>query len=131
LCAAAVNSLQDLPSKEGECGGYPTTYKSLCDYHSIVPRVDIIWDVNTILPANNVKEFDLKEFEQPIRPQDIATLIRALGFNTYFLSLSAQRYRLDKDSFTAMGEALAMNSTLEKLLLNHAGGSKDITIPVH
>jgi len=123
-------SLQDLPNKEGECGGYATTYKSLCDYHSIVPRVDIIWDVNTILPANNVKEFDLKEFEQPIRTQDIATLIRALGFNKYFLSVSARRYRLDKDAFVALGEALAMNCTLERLNLNYAGGSKDTTVPV-
>jgi hypothetical protein len=51
------------------CGGFSGTYQALCDYYGIPVRADICWDMDNLLPANHVKKFNMKEFEQVHRPR--------------------------------------------------------------
>ena len=46
------------------CGGFSGTYQALCDFYGIPVRADICWDMDNLLPANHVKKFNMKEFEQ-------------------------------------------------------------------
>jgi len=63
----------DLPAAEGGiCGGFNATYRSLCDYFAVPVKEDICWDITNLFPANNVTDFNLEEFEQPITPMDLS-----------------------------------------------------------
>jgi hypothetical protein len=47
------------------CGGFVNAYKSICNYLSIEPRGDLIWDMKNLYHVQRVKEFNFKMFELP------------------------------------------------------------------
>jgi leucine-rich repeat-containing protein 16 len=118
------------PGGSGACGGYAATYGSVCDYLGVQMRPDIEWDINNVLAANNVTEFNIKEFEQPMRPEDQRALMVALGYNEHFVSFTCRRFKLHRDSFGALAQMFERNKCLETLVLKAVGMSKDAFVPV-
>lgn len=73
-------------------------------------REDIVWDMENLFVPGHIKDFNLKgftksasscslktpEFEQPITPNDVKTLVGALQYNTWFKSLIVKNIALDK-----------------------------------
>lgn len=122
--------LQDLPSPASlPCGGYGTIYASVCDHLGVSCRNDIIWDISNVLAANSVTEFNIKEFEQPMRPDDQRSLLVSLGYTSYFESFVCKRFKLHKDAFVALAEAFALNRSIENLELRGVGAPRDGLIP--
>ena len=85
--------------------------------------MDICWDMDNLLPANHVREFDMKEFEQPITPGDFKCLVEALHFNTHFTGFVALDYKLDKDAMQLIADLLEVNEKIENLVLQNAAGT--------
>lgn len=72
------------------CGGFSATYQALADYFGIPARADICWDMDNLLPANHVKEFNMKEFEQVglFSPKCLSSplsVLRVFFFPSHFL----------------------------------------------
>jgi len=105
------------------CGGFSGTYQALGDFYGIPARADICWDMDNLLPANHVKEFNMKEFEQPVTPNDFKALVDTLHFNTYFIGFVARDYRLDKDSMKVVSDMIGVNTKMEELVLNRVEGT--------
>jgi hypothetical protein len=41
-------------------GGFITTYKAICEFYSVPPREDIIWDMENLFVPGHIKDFNLK-----------------------------------------------------------------------
>ena len=88
----------------GPCGGFSRTYTSLCLLHNIPVREEIIWyhpltkmafgafcssvfssfftrDIDNIIFANGVKEFNLAEIDDLEGTKDLVTIFGALEGN--------------------------------------------------
>ncbi|KAL6075869.1 putative MyosinI binding protein [Balamuthia mandrillaris] len=104
-------------------GGFSNTYQCLCDMYRVPIRADICWDMDNLLPANNVKEFNLRELEQPVTPGDFRALVDALHWNTYFTGFVARDYKFDKDALRIVAEMLQENTTIEELVLSKVEGN--------
>ncbi|MDP2434674.1 MAG: hypothetical protein Q8P67_02925 [archaeon] len=118
--------LQDLPTPASlPCAGYGAIYSSVCDFLGAPVRSDILWDIANVLGANNVTEFNIKEFEQPMRPEDQKTLLTSLAYSTHFESFVCKRFKLHKDAFAALAEAFALNRSIELLELRGVDIPKD------
>src|SRR5687768_8954882 len=92
------------------CGGFSGTYLALCDLYSIPVRSDICWDMDNLLPANHVREFNMKEFEQPLTFADFKALVDTLHFNNHFTGFTARDYKLDREAMKVLSDMLAINS---------------------
>ncbi|ELR15193.1 myosinI binding protein, putative [Acanthamoeba castellanii str. Neff] len=99
------------------CGGFSGTYQALCDFYGIPVRADICWDMDNLLPANHVKKFNMKEFEQPVTPNELKALVDTLHFNNYFIGFVARDYRLDKDSMKVLTDMIGVNTKMEELAI--------------
>lgn len=122
--------LQDLPSAASlPCGGYASIYASVCDFLGVSCRSDIMWDISNVLAANSVTEFNIKEFEQPMRPEDQRSLLISLGYTSYFESFVCRRFKLHKDAFTALADAFLLNRSIEHLELRGVGVPRDGLVP--
>ena len=80
-------------------------------------REDIAFDVEHLFSANNVKEFNLEEFEGPLSMADIKCLLGALRFNPYFTALKLRNIKLEKDQAIAILSCLRANRAIESLSL--------------
>jgi hypothetical protein len=56
---------------------------TVCDHLGVPPRLDIIFDIEHVFSANNIKEFNLNEFEATTSA-DVRALLGALRWNNYF-----------------------------------------------
>eukprot|EP00999_Lentomonas_sp_LEN2_P002621 NODE_4_length_4679_cov_47.469025_g2_i0.p1 GENE.NODE_4_length_4679_cov_47.469025_g2_i0~~NODE_4_length_4679_cov_47.469025_g2_i0.p1 ORF type:complete len:1498 (-),score=347.16 NODE_4_length_4679_cov_47.469025_g2_i0:25-4518(-) len=127
----------------GPCGGLSRTYKSLCEYHNISVREDIIWDTDNILFANSIKDFNFAEIDDIEGKKDVVPLLGALEGNKWFKTLSLKDIKIHSDGHAALAQMLARNTTLEMVELIAFGGSastfvaigealtKNSSIPVH
>jgi len=99
------------------CGGFSGTYQALCDLYATPVRSDIVWDMDNLLPANHVREFNMKEFEQPLTFNDFKALVDALHFNSHFTGFTARDYKLDKEAMKVLSDMLGINNKIEELTL--------------
>jgi Ran GTPase-activating protein (RanGAP) involved in mRNA processing and transport len=111
----------ELTKGEQICGGFAATYKSLCNFFGTPVREDICWDVNNLYPSNNITEFNLLEFEQPVSAAELAALIGALQHNTWFSSLVAREMTLDKKTISDIAAMLRKNKTITEVVLSGTG----------
>lgn len=119
--------MRDIPESDGGvCGGFNFTYQAMCDYFNTPVREDLCWDISHLFTANNIKIFNLEDFEQPITPLDLAAVLGALRYNTWFTGLIARSMPLDpKRSFQDIAKLLSMNTNITKLVLSEVGMVKD------
>ena len=91
---------------------------ALCDLHNIKVREDIAWDIENLFPANNVKCFNLDEFEQPLLTGDLRAMLGALKHNTYFKGFVARDIKLDRDQLSFLADCFKVNKTLEEVVIS-------------
>jgi len=121
-----ASRLRELPTVDSPLGGFIRTYKSLCDYYPDTKvREDIVWDMENLFIPGNVKDFNLKEFEQPLSLNDLRALLGALQYNTYFKSLIAKNIPFDKNMIQCLSDTLKSNTALEELTLSKLGINRD------
>jgi Ran GTPase-activating protein (RanGAP) involved in mRNA processing and transport len=96
------------------CGGFSGTYQSLCDLHGTPIRGDICWDMENLLPANNIREFNMKEFEQPVTTADFRALVEALHYNNYFTGFVVKDHKLDPQAFGTISNMFRTNRKIEE-----------------
>eukprot|EP01114_Cavostelium_apophysatum_P017693 TRINITY_DN5318_c0_g1_i2.p1 TRINITY_DN5318_c0_g1~~TRINITY_DN5318_c0_g1_i2.p1 ORF type:complete len:955 (-),score=273.67 TRINITY_DN5318_c0_g1_i2:490-3312(-) len=112
----------------GPCGGFVGTYRSLCDFYSVIPNFDVCWHFSNL--PSRIKTFDLKRFaksylEESLTSADLGPLFWALRFNTYFDTLIIKNFKLDKESFLDMVESVKFNRTVTTLILSNISSSKE------
>ena len=117
--------MQDLPKIERPCGNFKAAYLAECEASNTPVREDIAFDVEHLFSANNVKEFNLEEFEGPLSMADIKCLLGALRFNPYFTALKLRNIKLEKDQAIAILACLRANRAIESLSLAGLITSKD------
>eukprot|EP01097_Dermamoeba_algensis_P006868 TRINITY_DN4285_c0_g1_i2.p1 TRINITY_DN4285_c0_g1~~TRINITY_DN4285_c0_g1_i2.p1 ORF type:complete len:688 (+),score=129.66 TRINITY_DN4285_c0_g1_i2:356-2419(+) len=110
------------------CGGFTTTYTSLCEYYDVVPRSEILWDMDFVLPANRVLEFQLKELDHPVSAQELKPYLEALNFNSYFKTFSCRNMKLEKETLMSIADIFKTNSSLTTLVLSGVGATRDFFI---
>ena len=87
--------------------------------------MDIVWDIDKF-PTNNITQFNLDDFEQPITPEQLSPLFAALRYNTYFSGLIIKNIPLDvRRTIPEIGKCLSFNKTFTKLVLSNVGLNKD------
>ena len=119
--------LSDIPESDGGvCGGFNFTYQAMCDYFNTAVREDLCWDISHLFTANNVTVFNLEDFEQPITPLDLAAVLGALRYNTWFSGFVVRSLPLDiKRSFQDIARLFSANTHITKLILSEVGMVKD------
>ena len=117
--------MQDLPKIERPCGNFKAAYLAECEASNTPVREDIAFDVEHLFSANNVKEFNLEEFEGPLSMADIKCLLGALRFNPYFTALKLRNIKLEKDQAIAILACLRANRAIESLSLAGLVTGKD------
>eukprot|EP01100_Stratorugosa_tubuloviscum_P001010 TRINITY_DN1224_c4_g1_i1.p1 TRINITY_DN1224_c4_g1~~TRINITY_DN1224_c4_g1_i1.p1 ORF type:complete len:1158 (-),score=655.33 TRINITY_DN1224_c4_g1_i1:200-3643(-) len=105
--------------------GYANAYQAMCDLFGVVVREDIVWDLVNVFPASNVKEFNLREFEQPLSTGDIRCLLGALHYNKHFHSLIADNFIFPKESFDALGQLMRRNTHASEIILPTCSLNRD------
>eukprot|EP00005_Dracoamoeba_jomungandri_P006058 CAMPEP_0174261770 /NCGR_PEP_ID=MMETSP0439-20130205/12128_1 /TAXON_ID=0 /ORGANISM="Stereomyxa ramosa, Strain Chinc5" /LENGTH=1142 /DNA_ID=CAMNT_0015346331 /DNA_START=77 /DNA_END=3505 /DNA_ORIENTATION=+ len=105
------------------CGGFSGTYQAICNLYNQNVRVDICWDMDNLLPANHVKEFNMKDFEQPVTQGDLKALIDSLHYNGYFIGFVSEDYKLTNDTLKVIADMLGTNTKIEKLVLRDVDSS--------
>eukprot|EP01103_Thecamoeba_quadrilineata_P017200 TRINITY_DN599_c0_g2_i1.p1 TRINITY_DN599_c0_g2~~TRINITY_DN599_c0_g2_i1.p1 ORF type:complete len:1159 (-),score=276.83 TRINITY_DN599_c0_g2_i1:134-3610(-) len=129
LNVAPPSRIQEIPNiQDKTLDGYATTYKSLCDYYTVQVREDIAWDLQNLFPVSNIKDFNLREFEQPLTPGDLKCLLGALRYNNWFHSLMGDGFVFTKETYTDLGLLLKGNSHIQDLILPSSSLSKDALI---
>jgi len=121
----SLSSLVELTKGEQICGGFAATYKSLCNFYGTPVREDICWDVNNLYPSNNITEFNLLEFEQPVSTAELSALIGALHHNTWFTSIVAREMVLDKKTIADIAAMFRKNKTITEVVLTGVGMNRD------
>ena len=117
--------LRDIEIPEQALDGFISTYKSLCNFHGHDVRDDICWDMENLFIPGNIKEFNLREFEQPISFNDFRALLQALQYNSWFRTLVAKEFSVDKNMTQCIAEVLKTNIKIEELVLVKLGLNKD------
>lgn len=109
--------LKELPVSEQPLGGFVETYKSLCTYYRTEPNDLIIWDLDTLFTSGNLKDFNLREFEH-LPHNHLRPLLGALKYNTYFRSLIARNYPMNKEAVQYVADCVKFNKKIEELILS-------------
>ena len=98
----------------------------MCDFFGTAIREDICWDISHLFPINNIKVFNLEDFEQPITSNDMAALLGALRYNTWFTGFVARSLSIDlKKSFPDIAKLLSVNTSIKELVLSDIGMVKE------
>jgi Ran GTPase-activating protein (RanGAP) involved in mRNA processing and transport len=114
---------------EKPCGGFIDAYICVCDWQSVPPRPDIIWEIENIYVPNKRRCLGLEEFES-LKPQEFNSLVSTLAYNKYFTGLTCPNIQLDKVMAQSLGVMIAKNSTIEELNLNNTGLIKGNIAPI-
>jgi len=73
-------------------------------------RVDVVHDINSVLPEYNSRDFNPWVFSQPISEKDSKLLLNTLRYNTWFTKFSSEAYKdLHKD-IPALGNSISLTS---------------------
>jgi len=99
-----------------------------CEASNTPVREDIAFDVEHLFSANNVKEFNLEEFEGPLSNNDIKCLLGALRFNMYFTSLKIRNLKLEKEQAISVLSCLRANRAIEGVSLAGLQANKDFYV---
>lgn len=120
-----ASRLKAIAAPDQPLGGFIPTYRSVCDFYGIEEREDIVWDMENLFIPGRIKDFNLKEFEEPIGFSEVRTLLGALQYNSYFKSLIIKHIALDKNMIQSVGECLKFNTAIDELVLSSTGINKD------
>eukprot|EP01089_Gocevia_fonbrunei_P015422 TRINITY_DN4506_c0_g4_i2.p1 TRINITY_DN4506_c0_g4~~TRINITY_DN4506_c0_g4_i2.p1 ORF type:complete len:193 (+),score=31.58 TRINITY_DN4506_c0_g4_i2:154-732(+) len=77
--------------------------------------------MDNLLPANNVKDFNLKDIEQPMTFIDFRSIVGALHYNDWFTSVTIREARIDNLWTKVISDMIGTNSKLEELVLSDVG----------
>jgi hypothetical protein len=120
--------LNDLTKVDRPCGNYKAAYLAECEASGTPVREDIAFDVEHLFSSNNVKEFNLEEFEGPLSTNDIKCLLGALRYNPYFTALKMRNHKLEKEQAMAMLACLRSNRAIESVSLGGLQANKDFYV---
>lgn len=114
------------------CGGFSATYRAMCDFFNTPVREDVCWDISNLFPSNNVTEFNLEEFEQPINAADISALLAALHYNTFFTGVVIRNVPItdQRRLITDVADLLRRNASLQKIILSGLNLPRDGLVPL-
>lgn len=120
-----INNLLEI----GSCGGYKQSYLSLCDYYSVPVSTDICFDIDQIYGPNNIKDFNLAEFEIP-KQSSGKEIVEALRANTWFESLRIpMNSKISPDLLVNVADMLRQNNCIKILEVTHVTqGNSFLTI---
>ncbi|XP_052230145.1 F-actin-uncapping protein LRRC16A-like [Dreissena polymorpha] len=117
--------LRAIESREpGPCGGFTLMYASMCDFHGLMYRDEVAWDVDTIYLSQDSKELCLRDFDH-LKERDLVPIVSALVNNTWFTGLIASNIKLGTDVCTEILRVMKKNAVIESLLLSGTGISTD------
>eukprot|EP00026_Physarum_polycephalum_P001753 Phypoly_transcript_01755.p1 GENE.Phypoly_transcript_01755~~Phypoly_transcript_01755.p1 ORF type:complete len:1015 (-),score=168.51 Phypoly_transcript_01755:36-3080(-) len=108
----------------GACGGFISTYRSVCSFLGVTPNAVVCWDIDHLYPYNNVVDFDLNEFYQ-LSVGDLKALLMALAYNHYFKNFYALHYKLGAEGLQQVTDLLVKNLGIEKLDLQYSSCPKE------
>lgn len=117
--------VKELASRDQPLGGFISTYKAMCDFYGVEVREDFCWDMENLFVSGNIKDFNLKEFEQPLGFNEVRSLVGALQYNTYFRSFTSKNLPLDKNMTSAIADCLKFNASLEEIVFSKSGINRD------
>jgi len=103
----------------GPCLGYLHGYMSICYYYSTEPKKEII-DHIKVLSAHGLKTLNLFEFTHATE-EDLASLVHALQYNTYFTTLTASGNTLTSDILSLIISVILVNTQLKELFIPGVG----------
>ncbi len=126
---ASIETKHNLYAEPAPCGAFGETYKSIAAFYNVAVREDLYWDVNNIYHVNNVRTFNVSDFEA-LTAQDLKILMLTLNFNAnYFTGLKIKNYKLSSEQVTLVAECLPRVPRLEKLVLeNNSPALKDTAV---
>lgn len=110
------------------CGNFKAAYLAECEATNTPVREDIAFDVEHLFSSNNVKEFNLEEFEGPLSTNDVKCLLGALRYNPYFTALKLRNMKLEKEQTLAFLACLRSNRAIESISLSGLQASKDFYV---
>eukprot|EP00029_Vermamoeba_vermiformis_P011290 TRINITY_DN616_c0_g3_i1.p1 TRINITY_DN616_c0_g3~~TRINITY_DN616_c0_g3_i1.p1 ORF type:complete len:1196 (-),score=549.69 TRINITY_DN616_c0_g3_i1:108-3239(-) len=116
-----------IPDVNQGCGGFVQTYRTVCDYYSVPPQENVVWDLENLFYNNDVKSFNLSEFIQKDKypNPEYQTLITSLAHNLWFNALIIDGQKLGTDGIAMLANVLKTNQGLRVLHLKNVGATKD------
>ena len=119
LAAFAPGRLKDVgAAPRTPVAGFALAYASLCDLHGARIRGDLLWDIDNVYGPNNIREFNLDEFDA-LTPADVRALVGALAFNSHFTRFVARKRLLSKDDVQWIAAMLQQNASIDDVVLPH------------
>ncbi|XP_064641786.1 F-actin-uncapping protein LRRC16A-like isoform X4 [Lineus longissimus] len=118
---AMYTSLKELELKDiGPCGGFTSMYNFMCDYHSLMQREEVTWDVDTIYLSNGTKELSLGDFDH-LDNKDLTPIISSLRHNPWFTVINSSGTKLITDNMNELIKVMKKNKVIEELHLASVG----------
>ncbi|EGC34413.1 hypothetical protein DICPUDRAFT_15574, partial [Dictyostelium purpureum] len=118
FAAASASSFNN-----SQCGSFSLTYRSVCDYLGLQPLSSVLWDIENLYQANQVKDFNLAEIYQ-FTPNDLKALLLSLSYNTYFQSFISN-YKLLNEDLIQLAEVFKENTSLQQISITNSQCSKE------
>eukprot|EP01130_Rhizamoeba_saxonica_P000495 TRINITY_DN1047_c0_g2_i1.p1 TRINITY_DN1047_c0_g2~~TRINITY_DN1047_c0_g2_i1.p1 ORF type:complete len:1360 (+),score=307.61 TRINITY_DN1047_c0_g2_i1:12-4091(+) len=100
------------------CGGFVNTYKSVCNYHNIRPRDDIILEIK-LLSDTGKTDFSVNRFRKPLSVEDVTSLLESLTHNGYFDGLILEDLPLTKSLMGPVFEYMKNNFVNTKFIVRN------------
>lgn len=114
------------PPTNSKVGGFPRTYKSICEWLSVEPRNDIIWDVSNFGKSIYGNPFKLSSLED-LTVGDIKAISYTLRHNTFFTSFVCNRLNLNKEMVALLVDMLKYNRSIIHVSFKENGLTKDLS----
>ncbi|XP_033250958.1 F-actin-uncapping protein LRRC16A-like isoform X3 [Drosophila miranda] len=108
------------PRNVGPCGGFSAQYACMCDFHGVLYREEMAWDVDTIYLSHDTRVLNLRDFDH-LEPKDLMVIVSALEYNTFFRGLKAAHMRLSHETLERILHVLKRSMWLEELHLEALG----------
>lgn len=121
----ALHSAVELPSLEDGCGGFVKAYQAYCDYFSVPPLEDFIWDLENLFANNYIRDFILSECVRKDKyPNDeVKCFMLCLSHNTWFTSINADNQRLGNEAGLQVVNVFKTNRLIRQLKMANVGAS--------
>lgn len=101
----------------GPCGGFVRSYECCCAYYDVAPRADVAWTVDNLWAYNEVREFNLFEFDTLERAH-VKAVIFALRYNDWFDTFVLSDAEMPPGAWSALSACIAINTRINRLELS-------------
>lgn len=124
----ALHNAVEIPNLEDGCGGFVKAYQAYCDYFTVPPLEDFIWDLENLFANNYIRDFILSECVRKDKyPNDeVKCFMLCLSHNTWFTSINADNQRLGNEAALQVVNVFKTNRLVRQLKMSNVGASATV-----